>query len=210
MQKEILDKKLLNKLKKSKYETDKTFYWLVNLIDNKSTFNEDKAPTRADYVEKCEIDRSTLYSFDGPFQLLDDDVGNLEFLGKNASFPRYVLVIVDLFSSKVFTYSMKSRKQILQKLRTFYNEVRNKRKGKQVRLQVDNEFQQVKINDFNDINNVEMFTNSVRGRKAFAAEQKIRELKTRIARIDAQKLKISPTKIIEMSTANMNLRPSRK
>ena len=205
-----MDKKLLNKLKKSKYETDKTFYWLVNLIDNKSTFNEDKVPTRADYVEKREIDHSTLYSFDGPFQLLHDDFGNLEFLGKNASFPRYVLVIVDLFSSKVFTYSMKSRKQILQKLRTFYNEVRNKRKGKQVRLQVDNEFQQVKINDFNDINNVEMFTNAVRGRKAFAAEQKIRELKTRIARIDAQKLKISPTKIIEMSIANMNLRPSRK
>ena len=141
MQKEILDKKLLNKLKKSKYETDKTFYRLVNLIDNKSTFNEDKAPIRADYVEKREIDRSTLYSFDGPFQLLHDDVGNLDFLGKNASFPRYVLVVVDMFSSKVFTYSMKSRKQILQKLRTFYNDVRNKRKGKQVRLQVDNEFQ---------------------------------------------------------------------
>ena len=48
--------------------------------------------------------------------------------------------------------------------------------------------------NFNDINNVEMFTNAVRSRKAFAAEQKIRELKTRIARIDTQKLKISPTK----------------
>ena len=48
--------------------------------------------------------------------------------------------------------------------------------------------------NFNDINNVEMFTNAVRSRKAFAAEQKIRALKTRIARIDTQKLKISPTK----------------
>ena len=79
-----------------------------------------------------------------------------------------------------------------------------------MRLQVDNEFQQVKIKDLTDISNVKMFTSGVRGRKAFAAEQKIRELKTRIAKINVQKLKISPTKIIEMSTANINVRPSKK
>ena len=37
---EILDKKLLNKLKKSKYETDKLFYKLVNLIDSKNVFDD--------------------------------------------------------------------------------------------------------------------------------------------------------------------------
>ena len=67
------------------------------------------------------------------------------------------------------------------------------------------EFQQVKIKDLNDSNNVEMFTSAIRGGEAFAAEQKIRELKTRIAKINAQKLKISPTKIIEMSTASITL-----
>ena len=50
-----------------------------------------------------------------------------------------------------------------------------------MRLQVNNEFQQVKIKDLNEMNNVEMFTTSVRGSKAFAAERKIRELKTRIS-----------------------------
>ena len=55
-----------------------------------------------------------------------------------------------------------------------------------------------------------MFTSTVRGGKVFAAEQKIRELETRIAKINAQKLKVIPSKIIEMSTAKMNLRPSRK
>ena len=78
----MLDAKLLKKLKKSKYEIDKLLKKLVNLVDSKSSFNEDKAPTRADYVEKRKIDRSALYSFDGPFQLLHADVGNLEFLGK--------------------------------------------------------------------------------------------------------------------------------
>ena len=65
---------------------------------------------------------------------------------------------------------MKSRKQILQKLKTFYNDIRNKTKGKRMRLQVDNEFQQVKIKDLSDLNNVEMFTTAARGGKAFAAE----------------------------------------
>ena len=49
---EILDKKLLNKLRKSRYETDKLFYKLVNLLDSKNVFSENKGPTRADYVKK--------------------------------------------------------------------------------------------------------------------------------------------------------------
>ena len=79
-----------------------------------------------------------------------------------------------------------------------------------MRLQIDNEFQQVRIKDLNDVNNVGMFTTSVRGGKAFAAEQKIRELKTRIAKLNVQKLKISPAKIIERSTLNVNLMKSSK
>ena len=158
---ELLDNRLLKKLKKSRYEVDKQLLKLINLADSKTFLGDDKAPTRADYAEKREIERSTLYSFDGPFQLLHADVGNLEFLGNNATFPQYVLVIVDLYSSKVYTCSMKFRKQILQKMKSFYDEVRNKRKRKRMRLQVDNEFQQVKIKDLNDQNNVEMFTSSI-------------------------------------------------
>ena len=199
---ELLDKRLLKKLKKSKYERDSELLKLIDLADNNDFLDDNKVPTRADYVEKREIDRSTLYSFDGPFQLLHADVGNLEFLGKNATFPQYVLVIVDLYSSKVYTYTMKSRKQILQKMKIFYDEGRIKTKGKCMRLQVDNEFQQVKIKNLNDENNVEMFTSSVRVGKSCAAEQKIRELKTRISKLNAQKLKISPV--------NMNLIKSTK
>ena len=73
-----------------------------------------------------------------------------------------------------------------------------------MRLQVDNEFQQVKIKDLHDENNVEMFITSVHRGKAFAAEQKIRKLKTRISELKAQKLKTSPTKIILSSADNVN------
>ena len=63
-------------------------------------------------------------------------------------------------------------------MKQFYDEIKNKRNNKTMRLQVHNEFQQVKLKDLNEENNVEMFTTSVRGGKTFAAEQKIRELKT--------------------------------
>ena len=79
-----------------------------------------------------------------------------------------------------------------------------------MKLQVDQEFQQVRIKDLNKQNNVEMFSTSLRGGKAFAAEQKIRELKTRISKLKGQKLKITPKKIIEISTKNMNIQPSKK
>ena len=91
-----------------------------------------------------------------------------------------------------------------------YDEVKSKRKVKRMRLQVDNEFQKVKIKDLNDENNVEMFTSLVRGGKLFAAKQKIRELETKTAKLNAQKLKITPTKIIQNSVLNINNMKSKK
>ena len=101
---EILEKKLLLKLKKSKYAADKNFFKIVKLLDNNIFFDSVDKVNRTNYIEKREIDHSTLYSFDGPFQLFHADVGNLEFLGKNATFPQYVLILVDLFSSKIYTF----------------------------------------------------------------------------------------------------------
>ena len=93
---ERIDQRLLKKLKKSRYLRESQLLKLILLADNKYFLNDDKTPNRIDYVKKTEIDRSTLYSFDGPFQLLHADAGNLEFLGKNATIPQYALVIVDL------------------------------------------------------------------------------------------------------------------
>ena len=83
------------------------------MADNRDFLDDDKTPTIADYVEKREIDRSTLYSFDGHFQLLHTDIGNLEFLGKNATIPQYALKVVDSYSSNLYVYPIGSRKQIL-------------------------------------------------------------------------------------------------
>ena len=123
---EKVNNKLLKKLNRSEYEKDKRFANLFN--KNTEDFVEEKAfvPIKATFVEKKDdIDRSTLYSFNAPFQLLHADVGNLDFLGRSAADPRYCLLFVDLFTSKVYIYLMKMRKSILQKMEAFHKEVEN-------------------------------------------------------------------------------------
>lgn len=91
-----------------------------------------------------EVDRSTLYSFEGPFQLLLADVGNLEFFSKSAANPRIHLLFIDLFTSKVYVYPIKSRKLVATKIECFYKEVEDKRKVRKIRLQIDLKFKHKK------------------------------------------------------------------
>ena len=77
------------------------------------------------------------------------------------TFPQYVLVLVDLFSSKIYIFPMRSRKQIRQRLEQFYEEVESKRKGKKMKLQVNQEFQQVRLKDLSKQNSVKMFAISL-------------------------------------------------
>ena len=141
-------------------------------------------------------------------------MGNLEFLGKSATDPKYCLLFVDLFTSKVYVYPMKSRKSILNKMEIFYKEVEDKRKGQKTRLQTNQEFKQKKIFDLNKKYNDDMLSTAVRGGKVFAAEQKLRELEKRIFRLEAMKKRLSknpnPYEIIKMSVDNMNSLPSAK
>ena len=138
---EKLDLKLLKKLKKSIYVNDKKILKMINVAENsieEFNKNDNKTPIRLDYVEEREIDRSTVYSFNSPFQLMHADIANLEFLGKSATVPKYALLIVDLFLSKVYVYPMQLRKQLLKYLNIFYVhvQIKNKRNMRQnMRLQ---------------------------------------------------------------------------
>ena len=104
---------------------------------------------------------------------------------------------------------MPSGKQLLKYMNELYVEIDKKQKqNANMRLHTDNEFQQAKIKDLKGKFNITMFTTDVRGRKAFAAEQKIRELKKRISKIkeifDQSKSEIIATTIIKRSAHNMN------
>ena len=102
---------------------------------------------------------------------------------------------------------MKKRNLLKKKMEKFYEEVSQKRKEK-MRLQTDLEFQQNEIKNLNKKYNVEMFSTRIRGGKAFAAEQKIREFRKLLLKVKAlykkNKTKFKPNELIKKVTMNMN------
>ena len=107
----------MKKLKKPKYLKYSKLLKLILLPDNKYFLDDDKEPTRTGYIKKREIGMSTLYSFDGPIQLLYANIRNLEIVRRNATFLLHVLVIANLYSSKIYVYSTRYRKQMLRKIK---------------------------------------------------------------------------------------------
>ena len=94
---------LLNKAKKSTYDKDKVFVNLYNELEDKNFYQKNNLPLVTSFVNKrSNIDHSTLYSIDKPFELLHADIADLRFLAKSAVNPKYCLLIVDLFTSKIY------------------------------------------------------------------------------------------------------------
>ena len=214
-----INKTLLNKGRKSSYEKDKVFYNLFKNVENKSVIyeeNENRVPFYTPYIpQRKNIDRSTLYTVNGPLQFFHADIAFLKFLAKSAVDPKYALLCVDLFTSKIYVYTMRKRSNLVNKLETFYKEIESKRsKNEKMRLQTDQEFQQNEIKKLNLKYNVEMFSTRIRSGKAFAAEQKIRELKKIIFKTKntykLSKKKINSKKIIQKAVENLNKTNSEK
>ena len=218
-----INKTLLNKSRKSFYGKDQVFYNLFKNAKNKESFQEEEEEEEENNIpfytpffpQKKDIDRSTLYSINGPLQFFHADIAFIKFLAKSAVDPKYALLCVDLFSSKVYVYTMRKKSDLVNKLDKFYKDIDQKRnKNEKMRLQTDQEFQQNEIKKINVKYNVEMFSTRIRGGKAFAAEQKIREFKKIIFKTKnvykKNKKKINSKKIIEKAVENMNKIKSEK
>ena len=167
--------------------------------------------------KKKDIDRSTLYSINSPFDLLHADIADIRFMAKSAAEPHYCLVIVDLFTKKIYTYPMKKRHLLKKKMELFYNDIAEKHANDnngRMRLQTDLEFQQTEIKKLSKKFNIELFSTKVREGKAFATEQKIRELKKLLLKSKnndrRNKIKINPNKLIQRATNNLNKTPTKK
>ena len=206
---DVINQNVINKAKKSYYMKDRVFVNIFKNLEDKK-FELYKTPLVTPFVEeKSNVDRSTLYSFKGPFELFHGDIADIRFLAKSAVDPHYCLVLIDLFSNKIYTYPMKKRLFLANKLEKFYEDTSEKRqKGKLLRLQTDLEFSQTKIKKLNEKYNVQMFHSKIRGGKAFAAERAIRDLKKillRSKRLNKEgKRRIKPYDLIKKATSNLN------
>ena len=170
-----MSKSIINKAHRSFYEKDVVFVNLYKKLEDKNFYQKKEIlPLVTPFFnQKSNVDHSTLYSISKPFDLVHGDIADTRFLAKSAVDPKYCLLLVDLFISKIYIYLMKNRSLLAKKLRLFYEDIKSKRTGK-LRLQTDLEFKQNQIKKLNTEFNVEMFLTKIRGGKTFAAEQKIR------------------------------------
>ena len=208
-----LNARLLSKLSKSSYDKDQVFYKLFKRLESEPVAESDneEVPFYTPFVEqRKDIDRSSaLYTVDGPLQFFHADLAYLQFFAKSAVDPKYALLCADLFSSKVYVYTMRTKNNLPKKMEEFYREIDVKRvQNEKMRLQVDLEFQQNKIKALNQKYNVEMFSSKNRGGKAYAAEQKIREFKKILFRIKTRykrlKKRLNSAQLIKKAVQNMN------
>ena len=114
---EKINKQLIKKIKRSKYEKDIIFLRLYNTIENVNLDEKEEIPTFVPFIEnKKDIDNSTLYSFNGPFQLLHADIADIRSFSKSEADPHYCLLFDDLFTQKIYTFPMKKRNLLKKKM----------------------------------------------------------------------------------------------
>ena len=122
---------ILNKARKSTYDKGKVFVNLYNPLEDKTFYQNNNLPLVTPFVNKrSNIDHSTLYSISKHFELLHAGIADIRFLEKSAVNPKYCFLIVYLFSSKIYVYSMKNRSLFDKKLKLFYEDNKQKRTGK--------------------------------------------------------------------------------
>ena len=105
-----MSRALLNKAKKSRYGKDIVFVNLYNQLEDKNFYQKNNnLPLVMSFVNKrSNIDDSTRYSIRKSFELLHADIVDLRFLAKSVVDPKHCLLIVDLFTSKIYVYPIKN------------------------------------------------------------------------------------------------------
>lgn len=203
---------LLKKLRKSSYQKDKSFLSLyINTskkVDNINVNSDDDSVTIPHFVRPVNIreyTRGTLYSVTRPLELMHADVADIRYLKVSGSEPKYLLLVVDLYSSKIYTYPMKDKASLAKKLLRFYDDINQKRKlDNLIRIQTDMEFEQNEIKKLNKKCNIEMFSSKLNDGHAFAAEQKVRSVKELLSRGRDLGKRKNLYKLITDVTTNLN------
>ena len=105
------------------YAEGKVFIKLHTEVENKNYLyldknNQPNLPLTTPFLEKRKnIDRSTLYSFKGLFELLHADIADIRFLAKSAAEQKHCQPLWNLFTSKIYIYPMKKRNLLKKKIR---------------------------------------------------------------------------------------------
>lgn len=105
-------KTMINRARTSLYDKNKVFVKLYAESENIEELyfdenNQLNLPLTTPFVQKKMFTlQLCLVSFEGSFKIFHVDIADLMFLAKSAVNPKYCLLIVDLFTSRIYTYPM--------------------------------------------------------------------------------------------------------
>ena len=60
--------------------------------------------------------------------MADNNIAYISFLGRSAVDPKFCLLFVDLFTSKIYLYPMKKGNLLAKKMELFYKDIEKKKK----------------------------------------------------------------------------------
>ena len=140
-------------------------------------------------------------------QRFQADLADISYLRPTAHEPRYILVVVDVYSQRVYLYGLYKKDKTIDAFKQFVRDTEGVRdEGVQVYVQTDEGtefFNRSTLQLFED-NGIRLFTTTMNRGHAFMAEQKIREVKKKMTKLKSLTPKLSIAKTIELVETNMN------
>ena len=123
-----LIEQIKSKAKKSLYEKDKIFCKYYFDFENKNVLQEgDTTKTSISFytpfLEQRKDRSAALYIIKASFELLHADIADIQFFSNYAVDRKYCLVVVNLFTSKTYSYPMKSSNLLAQKMNLSYQDI---------------------------------------------------------------------------------------
>ena len=131
----------------------------------------------------------TAMSTSEPLQLFQADLADFRYLKPHSNDSNYALVIVDVYSQRVYTYGIHRKSDTVRKMQNFFHSLKT---SSGIRMQVDlgGEFHNREMKQLFSVNKSTLYSTKMNHGHAFYAEQKIRELKkyaTKLKSIDKTK-----------------------
>ena len=194
-------------LRKSPYPLDREVYKLVTAFGGRITGQITFKNTLPRVPLSTKL-ADTQFSVADKGQRFQADLADITYLRPTAHEPKYVLVVVDVYSQRVYLYGLYKKDKTIDAFRQFVSDTENVRdKGVQVYVQTDEGtefFNRPLLRLFED-NGIRLFTTKMNRGHAFMAEQKIRELKKKMTKLKSLTPKLSIAKTLKLVETNMNI-----
>ena len=185
--KDLHKKHVLYQLKASNYRNDNVLYNLYKKREKNVSEVGPVPPTDHILLPKQKLHfglNDTASSTSEPLQLFQADLADLRYLKPHSNDSNYALVIVDVYSQRVYTYGIYRKSDTVRKMKDFFQTI----KVRGIRMQVDlgGEFHNREMKQLFLANKSVLYSTKMNHGHAFYAEQKIREIKKYATKLKAR------------------------